>query len=88
MRACEILESTDNIKHISEIERIQKEYARRNKEIAADYYSLEHPGNLFIYKQRLKAVTKVLAQENFSLPGKKILEIGCGEGQWLADLET
>ena len=71
-----------------EIGRIEKEYARREKEIAPNYYSLEQPGNFYIYVQRLKEVLEMLKREKmWPLAGKKILEIGCGAGQWLADFE-
>ena len=48
----------DNV-YQHEIERIRREYARRSREIPEDYYSLELPGNRFIYETRLREGVKV-----------------------------
>ena len=73
----------------SEKERIKDEYQRRKKEIPNDFYSLEHPGNLFMYQGRSRAVIKLLSQQRvFPLTDKSILEVGCGAGSWLVDFES
>ena len=74
---------------MKEIDRIRLEYARRSAEIPEDFYSLDKPGNRFIHEQRLKNTAVLLESSGFSpLAGKKILEIGCGKGEWLQDLKT
>ncbi len=69
-----------------EIKRIQDEYKRRAYEIPEDFYSLEHPTNLFIYTQRFQKFIRTLKSHGlFPLKAKKALEIGCGKGDWLID---
>ena len=75
--------------HHEELNRIRAEYARREREIPQDYYSPEHAGNRFIYEGRRSRVRKMLESEKIlPLEKKKILEIGCGTGSWLADFES
>lgn len=75
--------------HSGETERILREYKRRDSDIPKDFYSLEHPGNLFSYEQRLRQVLQVLKNERlFPLKDKAILEVGCGKGDWLIDFQT
>ena len=74
--------------NLSEMKRIQKEYARRAAEIPKDFYSLERAGNLFMELGKFKAVVKVLSREKaFPLTGKKILDVGCGAGSGLLDFQ-
>jgi len=74
--------------HDRELERIRTEYARREREVPEEYYSIHSEGNLFLYTQRIRAVIQVLNQKNFfPLRGKKILEVGFGKGNWLLDFE-
>ncbi len=50
----------------------------------ADFYALDNPANLFIYQGQQRALQRALAQEQmFPLAGRRILDIGCGRGQWL-----
>lgn len=71
-----------------EIDRIRKEYQRREREIPKDYYSLQNPGNRFLYEQRFQDVSRMLKSSGvFPLTEKKILDVGCGAGQWIADFK-
>jgi SAM-dependent methyltransferase len=75
--------------HSVEVERIQKEYARRAAEIPQGFYSLEHAGNLYIYLKRFEAAVRLLERNGFfPLQNKKILDVGCGSGQWLLDFQN
>lgn len=72
-----------------EVKRIQDEFRRREREMPKDFYSLEHPGNLFHHLQRMRRILEVLRKMHFfPLKNKKILEVGCGTGDWLADFES
>ena len=72
-----------------ETARIIDEYARRREEIPSDYYSFFKAGILFTYQQRVRAVIDGLHRAGISqLRDRSILEIGCGRGDWLVDLET
>lgn len=70
---------------LPEIERIKKEYTRRAKEIPADYYSLDNPANLFMISTRKKAVESIVKKNVPSLADCRILDVGCGRGDGLAD---
>jgi SAM-dependent methyltransferase len=68
--------------------RILAEYARRRRELPWDYYSLFRPAVLFAKQQRVRAALDLLRREGLAdLRERRILEIGCGRGDWLADLE-
>lgn len=72
-----------------EVERIRAEYARRDRAVPGDRYSLADPANLFAYQQRNCKLLRLLRAEGLMpLAGKRILDVGCGEGQQLLDLET
>lgn len=74
---------------MSEVERILAEYARREREIAPDYYSPGKVENLFMFQQRTRRVIRALVEEGFwPLSCFDILDVGCGAGKWLADLEA
>jgi SAM-dependent methyltransferase len=72
-----------------EAARILAEYARRRRDLPWDYYSPFRPGVLFAIQQRVRAVLDLLRREGMAdLRERSVLEIGCGRGDWLADLEA
>lgn len=77
-------ESLESVRQ-RELARIRSEYERRLREIPADRYSLENPGHRFLHDSQNRALDLVLTRANLlPLAGKKLLEIGCGSGRWLA----
>ncbi len=74
---------------MQEADRIREEYNRRELEIASDYYALHRPENLFMRHGQERAILRSLIHsESTPLNNKRILEIGCGQGQWFATFET
>jgi SAM-dependent methyltransferase len=73
----------------AETDRIQEEYKRRERAFPPDFYSFTKPANLLLRQTRERAVIRMLARSN-SLPleRRRILDVGCGDGQWLIDFET
>jgi SAM-dependent methyltransferase len=72
-----------------EADRIVAEYDRRAAEIPADLYSASQPGPLFIKQGIERRVLGELRRAGaLPLTGKRVLDMGCGRGQWLADFET
>jgi ubiquinone/menaquinone biosynthesis C-methylase UbiE len=73
----------------SETERIAADYARRAQEVPTDRYSVYDPAHLFIRQTIERALLRALAQEGIAtLDGLRVLDVGCGKGQWLADFQT
>src|SRR5580700_357896 len=67
-----------------EASRIRAEYARRERVIPKDSYSLSRAPNLFAQQQKNRLLLKRLAGEGLTpLDGKRILDVGCGDGQQL-----
>jgi ubiquinone/menaquinone biosynthesis C-methylase UbiE len=71
---------------MSEADRILEELRRREREVPADFYSLDRPANLFLRQGQERALRKAL-EEIGPLAGKRVLEVGCGSGSWLEMLE-
>lgn len=70
----------------SEATRICAEYRRRAAELPADLYGWNRPVNLFFYSQTLRACIRGLVERSmFPLGGRKVLDVGCGSGIWLAE---
>ena len=68
---------------IAEEARIRSSYAKR---LSVSLYSWFNPGYLFYIQQLERRVLALLRAEGFSaLNDKKILEIGCGQGNWLRE---
>jgi ubiquinone/menaquinone biosynthesis C-methylase UbiE len=71
---------------LSEADRILEELRRREREIPADFYSLDRPANRFLRQGQERALRKAL-EEIGLLAGKRVLEVGCGSGNWLEMLD-
>jgi len=72
-----------------EAERIVAEYDRRAAEIPAERYTASEPGPVFIRQGIERAVLGELRRAgSLPLKGRRVLDTGCGHGQWLADFET
>ena len=71
-----------------EARRILDEYADRRRRLPPDLYSFTRDDSLFRYTQRVREVILVLKRERaFPLDDRRILEVGCGGGDWLVDFE-
>jgi SAM-dependent methyltransferase len=71
-----------------EAARIRAEYERREREIGRDFYALTSPPNLFARHGQERALLRGLRTANaLPLESKRILEIGCGRGQWFGVFE-
>jgi len=72
-----------------EADRIRVEYARRAREIPEELYSVRNPGHLFGTLQRVRRLVRALSVAGcFPLSDRRILDVGCGHGGWLADFES
>ncbi|HET9228540.1 MAG TPA: class I SAM-dependent methyltransferase [Thermoanaerobaculia bacterium] len=67
---------------MTETDRILEELRRREREIPADFYSLDRPANRFLREGQKRALLRAL-EETGPLAGKRVLEVGCGSGNWL-----
>jgi ubiquinone/menaquinone biosynthesis C-methylase UbiE len=69
-----------------ERQRIVDEYARREREIPADRYSWAIPSNQLLHVQLWRECIDSLQRRGaYPLTGKKILDVGCGRGDWLLE---
>ena len=74
---------------VAEAERIAAEYARRAAELPAERYSTTAPEQVVWRQSRERAILRALRRAGMlPLAGRSALDVGCGSGQWLADLET
>ncbi|HWM90800.1 MAG TPA: class I SAM-dependent methyltransferase [Thermoanaerobaculia bacterium] len=73
---------------MSEADRILEELRRREREVSAGFYDLDRPANLFLRHGQERALCKALEDSGLlPLAGRRILEVGCGSGNWLEILE-
>jgi ubiquinone/menaquinone biosynthesis C-methylase UbiE len=71
-----------------ERERILAELARRDREVPAGFYDLDRPANLFLRQGQERALLRSLREAGLlPLSGRRILEVGCGAGNWLDTFE-
>ncbi len=72
-----------------EAERIRAEYERRAAVLPSDFYSLVRPANLFLHQERSRRMLELLDRLRATpLGDKRVLDVGCGEGQQLVDWES
>jgi SAM-dependent methyltransferase len=68
----------------AEVERVRAAYARR---LTGDRYAFSNPAYLFMLQERERAVLRLLERHRLlPLGARRVLEVGCGAGQWLRDL--
>jgi SAM-dependent methyltransferase len=80
--------STANGRVEREARRILDEYEDRRRRLPPDLYSFARDDSLFRYTQRVREVIRLLKRERaFPLQERRILEVGCGSGDWLLDFE-
>ena len=73
----------------SELDRIRAEYERRGREIPDDFYATDRPANLFLRQGQERALVRLLTAKGLTpLRGKRLLDVGCGTGQWLSLFES
>jgi SAM-dependent methyltransferase len=73
----------------AEHRRVAAAYARRGDAGAAMLYSRFHPGHLCILQECERRMLRALRRAGIaSLADARILEVGCGTGQWLRQLVT
>ncbi|HYC33667.1 MAG TPA: class I SAM-dependent methyltransferase [Gemmatimonadales bacterium] len=69
----------------AETERVRRAYARRPAR--DERYSWLQPAHQYLMQQRDRAVLAALRRHGLlALEGLRVLEIGCGDGNWLRDL--
>jgi SAM-dependent methyltransferase len=72
----------------AEAERIRQEYAARAHRFPSGYYSLSNPAVFFTRQSVERALLKAFRRHDlFPLRDSRILDVGCGNGQWLVDFE-
>lgn len=73
---------------MSEADRILEEHRRREREVPAGFYDLDRPANLFLRHGQERALRDALERSGLlPLSGRRLLEVGCGSGNWLEILE-
>lgn len=71
----------------AEAARILAENRRREREIPAERYAADDPGHRFLVRGQIRALDAALARHRLlPLGPKRVLEVGCGRGDWLRRL--
>lgn len=71
----------------SENERLKSVYAKRDQHKGVKYYSLFHPGQLYMIQRREQELLAAMARVDcLELADRLILEVGCGSGAVLRDM--
>jgi len=66
--------------------RICAEYARRARELPADFYAWGKPANLLFHQHAVRGCIRMLHRASlFPLHGLRVADIGCGDGTWLLE---
>ncbi len=69
-----------------DLTRLRTEYERRKHRLAgSNIYSLLNLSHLFIIQQRQRALRDLLRKHDIDFSGKRLLEVGCGGGDVLAE---
>lgn len=72
----------------AEARRILAENQRRERERGTSFYELTKPANLFVRHGQERALLDALNRAGLlPLAERRILEVGCGRGQWLSVFE-
>ncbi|MGB9627195.1 MAG: class I SAM-dependent methyltransferase [Thermodesulfobacteriota bacterium] len=66
-----------------ELERITREYSRRDRLGCSRIYTYTNPAYLFHIQEREWAILQLLKEEGIELKGLSILDVGCGTGNVL-----
>jgi ubiquinone/menaquinone biosynthesis C-methylase UbiE len=70
----------------SEAARIRREYEHREQAIPEGFYALDKPANRFAHDRLASRIHALLESHGFlPLAGRRIADIGCGSGAWLAE---
>jgi ubiquinone/menaquinone biosynthesis C-methylase UbiE len=73
---------------MNEADRILEEHRRREREVPAGFYDLDRRANLFLRHGQERALRDALERSGLlPLSGRRLLEVGCGSGNWLEVLE-
>jgi ubiquinone/menaquinone biosynthesis C-methylase UbiE len=74
---------------MDEKERIVAEVARRAAQIPEGFYALDRPANRFIYRRYTTEARALIDRAGLRpMRDLRVLEIGCGHGQWLVEFRS
>jgi ubiquinone/menaquinone biosynthesis C-methylase UbiE len=73
---------------VREVDRIREAYDRRAARGADDRYDVSSPDNRYLFERRRRDLLPLLGRHGLlPLAGKRILDVGCGNGGVLAEME-